>query len=63
MYKNTVAPMITILGCSKVDTGISDTDMKTTESNNCRGISGNDRDANGVLVIICVRAGFSCKDR
>ena len=42
--------MITMLGCSEVNTGISDTDMKTIESNNCRGISGNDRDANSVLV-------------
>ena len=49
MYKNTVALMITMLGCLEVDTGISGTDMKTTKSNNCRGISGNDRDANGVL--------------
>ena len=63
MYKNTVALMITMLGCLEVDTGISGTDMKTTKSNNCRGISGNDRDANGILVTMCKRAGFSCKDR
>ena len=49
VYKNTTVPMIAILGCSEVNTEVSDADMETMESNNCRGVLGNDRDANSVL--------------
>jgi len=37
--KNTAAPMIAMLGCPKLDTEVSDTDIETVESNDCRGVS------------------------
>ena len=51
MRKNTAAPMIAMLGCSELDTEVSDADMETTESNDYREISEKDRDANGVLAM------------
>ena len=47
--KNTAAPMIVILGHLELDMEVSDADMETMESDNCRGMSRNDRDTNGVL--------------
>ena len=61
--KNTTAPMIVILGHLELDTEISDPGMKTTEFNDCRKMSRNDRDTNGMLVVMQERARFSCKDR
>ena len=54
--------MIAILGYPELDIEISDTDIETAESNNCRGMSRNDRDANGVLAVIQEEERFSCKD-
>jgi len=48
-YKNIAAPMIVMLGCSELDMEVSDADMETAESNDCREVSRKDRDANGVL--------------
>jgi len=31
---------------------VSDTDIKTVESDDCRGMSRNDGDANGILAMI-----------
>jgi len=42
---------------------VSDADIDTTESNDCRGVSRKDRDSNGVLATIQERVRFSCKDR
>ena len=50
--KNATAPMIVMLGHSELDMEVSDVGMETTESNNCRGISGKNGDANGVLATI-----------
>jgi len=36
--------------------------METAESNDCRGVSKKDGDANGVLAMMQERARFSCKD-
>ena len=47
--KNAAAPIIVILGCSELDIEVSDASIKTTESNNCRGMPRNDGDTNGVL--------------
>jgi len=47
--KNAAAPMIAMLGHSELDIEVSDAGMETTESNDCRGVSKKDRDANGVL--------------
>jgi len=61
-HKNAAAPMIVMLGCLELDTEVSDTGMETAESNNCRGVSKKDRDANGVLAAMQEGARFSCKD-
>jgi len=60
--KNTAAPMIAMLGRSELDTEVSDAGMKTAESDDCRGVSKRDGDANGVLAMMQEGARFSCKD-
>ena len=62
-YKNVTAPIIAMLGHSEIDTEVSDISMKTTNSDNCREMSRDDRDANGVLAMTWERARFFCKDR
>ena len=47
--KNAAAPIIAMLGHLELDTEVSNAGMKTMESNNCRGVSKKDGDANGVL--------------
>ena len=47
--KNAAAPMIAMLGCLELDTEVSDAGMETVESDDCRGMSKKDGDANGVL--------------
>ena len=51
-HKNAAASMIAMLGHSELDTEVSDADMETAESNDCRGVSKKDRDANGVLAVM-----------
>ena len=51
-YKNAVVLMIAILSHSELDTEVSDADMETTESNDCRGMSRSDGDINRILAII-----------
>ena len=41
---------------------VSDADIETAESDDCRGVSRKDRDANGVLAMTREGARFSCKD-
>jgi len=41
---------------------VSDAGMETVESDDCRGVSKKDRDANGMLATIQEVARFSCKD-
>jgi len=60
--KNTVVPIIAMLGCSELDMEVSDAGMETMESNDCRGISKKDGDANGMLAAIQEGVRFSCKD-
>ena len=60
--KNTAAPMIAMLGRSELDMEVSDAGMETLESDDCRGVSKKDRDANGVLAAMREGARFSCKD-
>ena len=50
--KNAAAPMIAMLGRSELDIEVSDAGMKTVESNDCRGISRKNRDANSVLAMM-----------
>ena len=47
--RNAAAPMIVMLGRSELDTEVSDAGMETTESDDCRGVSKKNGDANGVL--------------
>jgi len=41
---------------------VSDAGMETVESDDCRGVSKKDGDANGVLAVTREGARFSCKD-
>ena len=47
--KNAAVLMIAMLGRSELDMEVSDVGMETMESNDCRGVSKKDRDANGML--------------
>ena len=49
IYKNVATPMIVMLDCLELDTEISDTGIETTESNDCREMSRNNKDANSML--------------
>ena len=60
--KNAAAPMIAMLGRLEIDTEVSDAGMETAESDDCRGVSKKDGDANGVLAATREGARFSCKD-
>jgi len=51
-----------MLGCPELDMEVSDAGMETAESDDCRGVSRKDRDANGVLAVMQGGARFSCKD-
>jgi len=41
-----------MLGCSELDTEVSDAGMETMESDNYRGMSRTDGDTNGMLATI-----------
>ena len=55
--------MIAILNHSKVDIEISDTGMEPMGSNNCRELSGNNRNIISMLAVIWERAIFSYKGK
>ena len=46
----------------ELDTEVSDANMETTESDDCKGVFKKDGDANGVLAVTQEGASFSCKD-
>jgi len=54
--------MIAILGHSKLDMEVSNADMETAESNDCREVSKKNGDTNGMLAAMQEGARFSCKD-
>ena len=60
--KNAAAPMIAMFGRPELDMEVSDAGMETTESDDCRGVSKKDGDANGVLAATREETRFSCKD-
>ena len=60
--KNAAAPMIAMLGHSELDIEVSDAGMETAESDDCRGVSKKDGDANGVLAATREEVRFFCKD-
>ena len=49
MHKNPAAPMIAMLDCPELDMEVLDAGIETAESNDRRGVSKKNRDANGVL--------------
>ena len=51
-----------MLSYLKLNMEISDVDMETMESDDCRGISESNRDANGVLAMMWEGARFFHKD-
>jgi len=51
-----------MLGYSELDMEVSDAGMEIVESDDCRGISRKDGDANGVLAMMQEGARFSHKD-
>jgi len=60
--KNTAASMIAMLCHPGLDMEVSNAGMETAESDDCREISGKNRDANDVLATMQEGARFSCKD-
>ena len=54
--------MIVMLGCSKLDTEVSDASMKIMESNDCREMSRDDGNTNRVLAATQEGARFSYKN-
>ena len=60
--KNAAALMVMMLGHLELDIEVLDAGMETTESNDCRGMSKKNGDANGILAAIWERARFSYKD-
>ena len=63
MHKNAAVPMIAMLDHSELDMEVSDAGMETTESDNCRGLLRDNRDANSVLAMMQEEARFSHKDK
>ena len=61
--KNAAAPMIAMLGFSELNIEVSNIDMETMESNDCREMSRKDRDTNSMLAVMQEEARFSYKDR
>ena len=60
--KNAIAPMIAILGCSEIDIEVSDADMETVDSDDCREVSRDNEDTNDMLAVTQEKTRFSCKD-
>ena len=52
MHKNAAALIIVMSGCLELNMEVSDAGIDTAESNDCRGMSKKDRDANGVLDVM-----------
>ena len=63
MHKNAAVPMIAMLDHLELDTEVSNAGMETVGSNDCKGMSRKNGDANGILAMIQEGARFSCKDR
>ena len=63
MCKNAAVPIIVMLDHSGLDTEVSDADIETVESNDCRGVFRKDEDTNGILATMREEVRFSYKDR
>ena len=51
-HKNTAALIIVMLDYSELDIEVSDAGMETMKSNDCRGVSRDDRDTSSILAAI-----------
>ena len=51
-----------MLGHLELNTEVSDIGIETAESDDCREMSGKNRDANGILATIQEGVRFFCKD-
>jgi len=51
-----------MLGCSGIDMEVSNASMETADSNDCREMSRDDGDTNGMLAAMQEEARFSHKD-
>ena len=60
--KNAAALMIAMLDYSELDMEVSDTDIETVESNDCKEVFKKDGDTNSVLATIWEEVRFSYKD-
>ena len=63
VHKNAIAPIIAMLGCLELDMEALDTSMETVKSSDCRKMSKNNGNANGMLATIQEEARFSYKDK
>ena len=52
VHKNAIVLIIAMLGLLRLDIEVLDASIETTESNDCRGLSKDDGDANGVLAMM-----------
>ena len=50
-HKKAAVPIIVMLAHSELDMEVSDADIETTESNDCRKVSRRDEDTNGMLAL------------
>ena len=62
VYKNAAMLMMAILGHWEIDIEISNIGIEIMESNDCREMLGDDRDANSVLAMMWEGVRFFCKD-
>ena len=62
MYKNTAVLMIAMLGCSEVNTEVSDIGIETAESDGYREVSEDNGNTKNILAIIKEGVRFSHKD-
>ena len=62
VYKNTAVLMIAMLGCSEVNTEVSDIGIETAESDGYREVSEDNGNTKNILAIIQEGVRFSHKD-
>jgi len=52
VHKNAAVLMIVILGCSEIDTKVSNVDIEPMGSDDCREMSEADGDTNSMLIMM-----------
>ena len=61
--KNTLTLIIVILGYLELNTEVSNIGIETVKSNDCRGVSRDDKNTNSILAMIWEGTKFFYKDR